>query len=227
MATVEASMVLEIANEISGPSYDALVPLKDVLADSSILKAGVGMDLDMLDLYRWDSSKGITDIFGRLDIGGIGSSAGRSASLKNLVKVVLGLDLPKSKKIAMSNWAKAPLANDLIQYAARDAWASAAIMQELCRRDPSSFSISSLLDAMGQEEEQKMEVMDERAAQRKEVKTKLLGITMKDDKRIPRSQLSDEESEEVEELLEKMKELSPPQRILFDIDHLGLSIWAN
>lgn len=149
LSTVDATMVLEIANEIEGGHPDSLLPLKGILADASILKAGVGIDDDMLELHRWDDDVA-EEVFGRFDIGGIGSSKGRSASLKTLAKVILGLELPKSKKIAMSNWAKAPLSKTQIQYAARDAWVAAAVMDELCRLDPSLFATMSVLESMRQ-----------------------------------------------------------------------------
>ena len=72
-----------------------------------------------------------------------------------------------------------------------------------------------------------MDIMDKQSFQRKKVKTKLFSILRKDDQKIPRSELSENELLQVEALEMEMKELAPPQRIEFDVSHLGLSVWKD
>lgn len=72
-----------------------------------------------------------------------------------------------------------------------------------------------------------MTTLDQRSTQRKKIKLKRFEILTKDDKKVPRSHLSEDELIRVEALEEQMKELAPPQRIVFNVTHLGLSIWND
>jgi hypothetical protein len=228
ISVVDACLILQIANEDVGPLPDTMPFLQEFLADSTILKAGVGLDQDMLELYRWEQTSMIFEnAHSRLDIGGIGGSKnnGNSASLKTVAQLVLGVTLQKSKKISMSNWAKAPLSDDQISYAARDAWASAAVLSELAARDPSgeTYSTASLLKLV-LAKETPMDELDARAVARKEVKTKLLDIIKKGDEKVNRNDLSEEQLAEVEQLEKEMKELAPPRPFVFNVEPLGLAL---
>ena len=213
---MDASLVLQIAQEDGGAVADTMPLLRDILEDKNILKAGVGVDQDMLELFRWEPLE-LQDVSARMDIGGIGGGHGRTASLKSLANKVLGVDLPKSKKLAMSNWGKAPLDKQQIAYAARDAWASAAVLHELAALDPTTYSTEALLDLI-LPDECTVNSLDCRAAARKKVKTKLLDILEKDGEKIDRRTLSEAQNSQVAELEKEFKSLAPPKPVIFDIE---------
>lgn len=220
MSTVEAALVVHLCDKNGRPIEDTVPMIQDVLANPSIIKAGVGIDLDMLELVRyWESSN--KDICGRFDMGGIGGSNGRTMSLKNLAKGILGVDLFKSKKLAMSNWGSVPLTSKQIDYAARDAWAAAAIVQELGRRDAKMYSPQSLMDLVAPDEIS-MKEMDVRARARKDAKTQFFNIVGKGDNKVDRKDLSEEQLVEMDRLQGAMKKLAPPRYYRFDVEHLGI-----
>ena len=136
-------------------SLDAAPPaVADLLGDASVVKVGVSIDDDAIELYR-DSGLAVR---GRFDLGGVGAiSAQRRVGLAQrpavvtnferfrpgkgritlvglatLAKTVLGLEeFWKSKKLAMSNWTRRPLSEKQVLYAARDAWVGAAVFAKL------------------------------------------------------------------------------------------------
>jgi hypothetical protein len=221
MSTVEASLVVHLCDKNGRPIEDTVHVIQEVLANPSVIKAGVGIDQDMLELIRfWKSSN--KEICGRFDIGGIGGNDGRQMSLKNLANGILGVDLFKSKKLAMSNWGSVPLTDKQIDYAARDAWASAAILEELGRRDPKTYSPQSLMDLVAPDEIG-MKEMDVRARARKVAKTQYFGIVGKGDTKVDKKDLSKEQLDEVKRLQGVMKELAPPKYYKFDVEHLGIT----
>lgn len=67
------------------------------------------------------------------------------SGLQGLCKSILGVDLPKEKENSASDWTRFPLTDDQITYAARDAWAGAAIATKLASLnvDDGSWSSSS------------------------------------------------------------------------------------
>jgi hypothetical protein len=220
MSTVEASLVVHLCDKNGRPIKDTVPVIQDVLSNPDVIKAGVGIDQDMLELVRaWESSN--EDICGRFDMSGIGGINGRAMSLKNLAKGILGVDLFKSKKLAMSNWGSVPLTDKQIDYAARDAWASAAILEELGRRDPKTYSPQSLLDLVAPDEIG-MKEMDVRARARKDAKTQYFDIVGKGDTKVDRKDLSKEQLGEAERLQGVMKMLAPPRYYKFDVEHLGI-----
>mmetsp|Transcript_20273 Transcript_20273/g.27774 ORF Transcript_20273/g.27774 Transcript_20273/m.27774 type:complete len:360 (-) Transcript_20273:384-1463(-) len=132
---------------VNGEDGTAIVPcissvIQDVLYNANIVKAGVSIDDDALELYRWSSShqqgpmessssldttdddKIVWEMTSRFDLGCITSQSnpGRRVGLRQLAHEILNIDLPKSKKLAMSNWHEQPyLSKQQISYAARDA----------------------------------------------------------------------------------------------------------
>ena len=99
----------------------------------------------MMALYElWDED---LQARSRLDLGFIGSKERRNRyGLKTLSQCILGVDLPKPKKIATSNWSAVPLSHRQIAYSARDAWAGAAIAARLADRHPQTFGHDSLME---------------------------------------------------------------------------------
>ena len=128
--------------------------LRPALEDPSLPKVGVGVDDDCVELWRATvASVGgrnalggrckcpqALEVRGRVDLGGVGSVAGRLRSLANLTEALVGVAIAKPKSLQMSNWgARPPLALAQVAYAATDAWAAAASYAELTRRRPDLF----------------------------------------------------------------------------------------
>lgn len=232
ISMVDAALVLQIAQEGSGPYLDTIPFMNDILGDSDILKVGVGLDQDMLELIRWqgeedggeqDNEGSVVwkdEIVGRFDIGGIGGRYGATMSLKSLAKTVCGVDLPKEKKLSFSNWAQSPrLSSRQLAYAARDAWVSAAVLEELSLRDPIQFSTKTLLERV-QKEEHSIHDLNETAMARKKAKTELQSILGKKNERVDRKDLTIEQLTTLVELEQIIKELAPPHPIIFDMEAL-------
>jgi ribonuclease D len=144
-----------------------------------------------------------------------------------LASGILNVDLPKSKKMAISPWASTPLSSEQIAYAARDAWAAAALVHRLGQLDPSRFSPDVLVDLVAkQEEASRLErlpvtiaALAAQAARRKTVKQKWKAL---------KEQVGTWTVEErglAEVLEQEMKDLAPPQPMVFEIQQsLGLKL---
>ena len=80
---------------------------------------------------RWNPC---LDARSRFDIGGIGSDSNRSGvGLQKLARAIVGVEMVKSKKVSMSDWSQIPLTNAQLCFASRDAWAGAAVMENIGR----------------------------------------------------------------------------------------------
>ena len=62
------------------------------------------------------------------------------SGLQGLCEFVLGVDLPKERNTCASDWTRFPLSDEQITYAARDAWAGAAIATKLASMDVESIN---------------------------------------------------------------------------------------
>jgi ribonuclease D len=92
-------------------------PLRNVLADAAIIKAGVGLDYDIRELKKLAGFKPA----GFMDLADIAKRAGiKNHGLRGLAAVLLGFRIAKGTKT--SNWAKDVLTRQQVQYAATDAW---------------------------------------------------------------------------------------------------------
>lgn len=92
-------------------------PLRRILADPAVIKAGVGVDFDLRELQKLAPFKPA----GFVDLGKLARKAGlENLGLRGLSAVLLGFRISKGVKI--SNWAKDELSPQQIQYAATDAW---------------------------------------------------------------------------------------------------------
>ena len=92
-------------------------PLREILSDSAIIKAGVSLDYDIRELKKLSPFKEA----GFRDLGDLAKKAGiRNHGLRGLAAVFLGIRI--SKGAQTSNWAKDMLTPQQIQYAATDAW---------------------------------------------------------------------------------------------------------
>ncbi len=92
-------------------------PLREILADSAIIKAGVSLDYDIRELKKISRFKAA----GFVDLGDLAKKAGiKNHGLRGLAAVLLGFRI--SKGAQTSNWARDVLTPKQIQYAATDAW---------------------------------------------------------------------------------------------------------
>ncbi|MDH4322323.1 MAG: 3'-5' exonuclease domain-containing protein 2 [Desulfobulbaceae bacterium] len=92
-------------------------PLRDLLADPAVTKAGVSLKYDISELKKLSHFKAA----GFEDLGEIAKKAGiKNHGLRGLAAVLLGFRIAKGAQT--SNWAKDVLTAQQIQYAATDAW---------------------------------------------------------------------------------------------------------
>jgi len=141
--------------------------LEAVFRDQDIVKAGCGIDQDMLELRqaRWPGLEATS----RLDLGQLGRKAhGQTLGLKTLTQLILELDLPKSKNLARSDWSQVPLCEKQLAYAARDAWVAAAMVDELAAIDPDTFDTTALVQRLQQQ--RTMQEIAQRQSKRKQAK---------------------------------------------------------
>jgi len=223
MSSPYSSLVIHLTDK------KVLPPLQAMLSDETILKVGVGIDEDMLELYRWDTT---LNARGRFDVAGIGPGSKRTRmGLQKIVRALVGVELPKSKKVAMSDWSQVPLSSQQLVYASRDAWAGAAVMENLGRDCRDGMHVD-IIAKMIQGNERDMVEVDERARRRKKarVKTKSfideakkMAFEMDPNKKVRLKDLmSAEVKEEMDRLQIILDETAPDGLLFFDSDELGL-----
>ena len=113
----------------------------------------------------------------RFDIAGIGGPP--TFGLSRLVAGILGVTIPKSNNLARSHWSLAPLSKRRVAYAARDAWAAAAILHKLSAMDEANnnrFLPLALIRDLDEQHLLSIEEVSIRAAKRKIVKRQLKGL---------------------------------------------------
>ena len=107
-------------------------PLRRLLANPRIVKAGVAIDRDLKDLNKLAPFKPA----GFVDVGELAKQAGcMNHGLRGLAALLL--EFRVSKNAQTSNWAQKILTRDQIEYAATDAWVSRELYHELQRLLPS------------------------------------------------------------------------------------------
>ena len=141
--------------------------LADVLSDRSVVKIGVGLDDDAIELYNRDSRLALC---GRLDIGGPRKK--RAIALRTVAHRAIGGPIaPKAKKIATSNWAMRRLQSKQLAYAARDAWLGAAIFDALAADPAFTDAAAAQIDG-----EMKIDELSAVAADRRVIKRRLKAL---------------------------------------------------
>lgn len=111
-------------------------PLRDILADPSIIKAGVSLNYDIRELKKISNFKSA----GFVDLGSLAKKANiKNHGLRGLAAVLLGFRI--SKGAQTSNWAKDDLTPRQIQYAATDAWIGRKLHQSLKQQTESKDAI--------------------------------------------------------------------------------------
>ena len=92
-------------------------PLRKILSDPAIIKAGVSLDYDIRELKKMSHFK----TAGFVDLGDLAKKEGiKNHGLRGLAATLLGVRIAKGAQT--SNWAKEILTPHQIQYAATDAW---------------------------------------------------------------------------------------------------------
>ena len=115
---------------------EVLPALAELLASPSVVKAGVGIANDMLQLKKVFPFT----VENTLDLGVVARRRGMGQSgVRNLAGMLLGLRIPKGNRT--SNWAAPQLSPAQINYAATDAWA--------CRELYLKFESEGLLTGNG------------------------------------------------------------------------------
>lgn len=155
LATPDSCLVVHLIRPSGRHSRSCVPILKSVLEDESYVKAGCGIDEDLVELHDlWGS----LDAKSRFDLGvvipkfGTKSRIRNKSGLKGLCRSILGVDLPKDKADSQTDWASVPLNENQIIYAARDAWAGAAIANTLAEYDADLFGREALSDLLQQSE---------------------------------------------------------------------------
>ncbi len=101
-------------------------PLRKILTDPHIIKAGVALDHDISELRKLAPFKEA----GFVDLGKFARRVGiKNHGLRGLAAVLLGLRITKSAQ--RSNWARDTLTTGQITYAATDAWIGRELYQKL------------------------------------------------------------------------------------------------
>lgn len=230
LSTPDSALVIHLTRGRTQRRSTACSAVSTLLADPNLIKVCTGIDDDMLELYRFNRSHMARS---RFDLGGIGSGQGSKhrVGLQRLVRAVLGVEMKKSKKLAMSNWSKAPLSRQQVQYAARDAWAGAAVMYDLAERYPDIFSPDRILSLL--KNERPIEQVHKRAARRKSARLQLKEIHEQyqqyskfdwHNEEKMRGELPHVVLEETSRLKDILHETSPDGLIGFDAEPLGLAL---
>lgn len=129
ISTLTTCYLFRMQAENVAPFKAALAP---ILSSDKWLKVGIGLRSDLSAMQR-DFDIGLASI---LDLNWVMNQLGAPKQLgtQQMVATVLGLKLPKSKKVTLSNWAKPliePLSELQVQYAAADAFVALDIFYGL------------------------------------------------------------------------------------------------
>ncbi|KAL7511937.1 hypothetical protein ACHAXN_010041 [Cyclotella atomus] len=183
LSTPDSCLIVQLATIGDGSAKNAPSVIRDVVNNPNIIKVGVGIDDDALDLYRWskevvNESDGVQngqllwEMTSRFDLGCIlpNYNVGRRIGLREIAKTVLGVEIKKSKKLQMSNWGTKHLTDEQISYAARDAWVSAAVVAKLHHDNNDVFSPKALMGHEFMKSQRSLKELDERAVRRKNAK---------------------------------------------------------
>ena len=112
-------------------SLKEIIPLKEVLLDESIRKVIHGADYDIrsLDRHYGFRIRNLYDTSIAARFAGIAQ-----VSLAALIKDILGVTIPKSKRLQRTNWGRRPLSADALDYAASDVRYLLALKETLDQR---------------------------------------------------------------------------------------------
>jgi len=108
-------------------------PLREILANPKVVKAGVSLAYDLQELHHLAPFKPA----GFVDLGNLAKKAEiKNHGLRGLAAVLLGFRIAKGAQT--SNWAREILAPNQIQYAATDAWVGRELYLKLQQDEENS-----------------------------------------------------------------------------------------
>lgn len=238
LSTPNSCIIIQLSCCGDGSASHAPEILRSVINNPNIIKVGVGIDDDALELYRWSKESldntQLWEMKSRFDLGCIlpDNNPSRRSGIRELAQKGLGVEINKSKvciiqckhvlrsdvvkpyhnlrkKLSMSNWGKRYLSLEQISYAARDAWVSAALVEQLQKGNIDVFETQSIMEMDFIKNERGMEEMDARAASRKEAKLELKGII---ERERSEDELTNESDEERKQVLYKLLDLYRPDQ---------------
>lgn len=96
ISTQDACLVYQISEAEDIPD-----DLSAVLSNPEIIKVGCGINEDCIALFGMDERLAVE---GRLDLGGLGGSSKTRCGLANVTHAVLRVNLPKSRRLMLSDW---------------------------------------------------------------------------------------------------------------------------
>lgn len=231
LATRTHGLVIQLKYSAGDPNWTCRDVLHDMVIDSDgIIKVGVGIDDDLLRLaHTW----GVHFLApNRLDLGGIvpmisgtekdfhedrnheddpclsHASTMNQTGLRTATTHVLGLDLPKSRRIAVSNWARTPLSHDQVVYAARDAWAALAVADCLALVDPDRYGAKAWLQRFSKQESYLSELQSRRKTLRR-VRRAIRRLSLEQKEQQPPE--GEESRAELEAALQENLSVEPPR----------------
>lgn len=129
LSTAGACLVVHLSRFDGKKLPSAII---DALASRDVLKVGVGIDDDAIDLWLHHG----LEVNGRRDLAAISSKprVGHMKSLRTLTEELLGVRLEKSSSLTLTDWAKRQLSGPELSYAALDAWAGRACYDGMRQR---------------------------------------------------------------------------------------------
>ena len=171
LSTPAHALVIHLAKASGRPSRACAPLIESILRDENVVKAGCAIDQDLIELHRfW---RGL-EARSRFDLGGIDGDKSAVTGLRTLSASVLQLDLPKSRRLAMSDWSQLPLTDTQLAYCARDAWVGAAVAAELDALLPGTFSSEQLVRRL--QSQRTLRDLVQRHSNRKQAKQLLVAL---------------------------------------------------
>lgn len=218
LATPTNCLVVHLLRK-TGRRSKACIPIVEaVLEDPSIVKVGCGIDLDLIELRDiWPGVDGRS----RLDLGGVGGGGNRQLGLRTLAARILGIDLPKSRRTATSDWSQVPLSEKQLAYCARDAWAAAAVVERLAELDDIRFSQGALVASLSNQTS--IKDLSERLSERRRVRSLIKSLLEphKSGSEANQTDLPEWKTETVKTLRAVLVETAMEKAPCFDLEGLG------
>ena len=109
LSTPNSCLIIQLSCCGDGSALHAPAALRDVVNNDRIIKVGVGIDDDALEIYRWSQETGggkegsqLFELRSRFDLGCLlpFKNPSTRAGIKELGETVLGVSLNKSKRIS-------------------------------------------------------------------------------------------------------------------------------
>ena len=108
-----------------------ITPIRKILEDNGVVKVIHGADYDVRSLDRYGGIRihNLYDTYIAARFAGVSK-----VGLADLLRDLLGIDIPKSKDLQHADWGKRPLSSEALEYAATDVRHLLALQQILAQR---------------------------------------------------------------------------------------------